>query len=420
MLTLTRRLAAPDRDPLVGWVSGFLIAVAFVSGRFSLDRIGLPGVEARVILVPPLAIWTMCLLLTSRRLVPARLDIPTLTVLLVWTAVLAATGFWSHAPSAGLAKFVDLIVLALIGGSTGILLARNRSALTSVATVLALFAAVYAAVSIVALLGGARGTIGVGGPNVTTRVIFLGLLAGLFLVRNEMFLVRIVFTVLAIAGIVAVGSRGGIVGALAAVLFCLGVMTVRTGLGGLKTFRFGLGSLAQKAIALGIVMGLSVFFLLPLMKDVFDRRIVNLLINRVHMAGRDEIASDTWKIIVENPLFGVGLGGYVNYDIQSVYPHNLGLEMMADGGVGMAMFVVLFGVLVLYRSWRLPTRSTYFVVGAFYMLVVQQVSGDYYDFRYYFLMLLCAHAARSENESCVIRSRFDLGRARHPKRFGGG
>jgi len=75
---------------------------------------------------------------------------------------------------------------------------------------------------------------------------------------------------------------------------------------------------------------------------------------------------DNWKLSVEiikdNPLIGVGMGGFSSYQNVDVYPHNIILEFAVEGGVvGLLVLCSLF-VVMFKSSYRFSKFTFYFLL----------------------------------------------------------
>jgi hypothetical protein len=109
------------------------------------------------------------------------------------------------------------------------------------------------------------------------------------------------------------------------------------------------------------------------------------------------VAQETIKLILEHPIFGVGLGGWANSLINNglMYPHNFFLEVFSEGGW-------LFGILfcVPYLIFLNSARSKLFYASLF-LLISQQFSGDLLDSRY--LLVFSILTVVYNNEIICVR-----------------
>ncbi len=224
---------------------------------------------------------------------------------------------------------------------------------------------------------GGRGSIVIGGPNVTTRIVFFGLICSLYLysIKNKIF--YLILVLVFFASIILVGSRGGIVSAIISIIMLIFI----------KLFNLEVTPIKNKKIyksVLGIIIGIAMIY--PLkdnIKNMFTERIVNLLIKNFYLAGRDELLSKSLYYISKRPIIGYGFGSY--YQILGEYPHNIILEIMLNTGVlGLLLFipVVAFMIYIIFKG--LKSKYYIFYVLPFYMFMVSNFSGNLYDFRFYF------------------------------------
>ena len=93
-----------------------------------------------------------------------------------------------------------------------------------------------------------------------------------------------------------------------------------------------------------------------------------IAIKDLHFKGDPAIHSrlDYWKlsleIIKDNPVIGVGMGGFSSYHKVEVYPHNIMLEFAVEGGVvGLLVLCSLF-VVIFQSSYRISKFTFYFLL----------------------------------------------------------
>ena len=125
-----------------------------------------------------------------------------------------------------------------------------------------------------------------------------------------------------------------------------------------------------------VILTISFILLIP-KPEIIDARFDNLtLIEDLEFGGdepintRLEALKISKKIFLEHPLFGVGFGGFKNYNDFTEfvkYPHNIFVEVGVEGGViGLLVLCVLF--LVLFRStYRYSILSFTFLLFAFWL-----------------------------------------------------
>ena len=107
--------------------------------------------------------------------------------------------------------------------------------------------------------------------------------------------------------------------------------------------------------------------------------------NTVYTSGRDLIYADATEMILERPILGYGLDSFTSYT-GHIYPHNILLEMVIEIGIlGAIVFAVylIYSLIILFKA---KNTSLFLFSGLpLYMIIVQLFSGEFYDFRYYFL-----------------------------------
>lgn len=101
--------------------------------------------------------------------------------------------------------------------------------------------------------------------------------------------------------------------------------------------------------------------------------------------GRDLIMLEAIRLILEYPIFGVGLGGFAIHaaHLDVAWPHNFFLEILCETGcVGMAILLIIVIVFVvknkIYLRFLTETNSYYFLF-ATAIAIRTMVSGDLTD-----------------------------------------
>ncbi len=226
-----------------------------------------------------------------------------------------------------------------------------------------------------------------GGPNVFVRVLSLGAIAALALgvQRGRNRWVLLLAPILAIGALLS-GSRGGFVAIGIVVLVAL-VPIVRR--------------LRWKAtIALVAVMVLGAWTFARLLGDAQLQLMYVRFIERPLTAGdfsmRDVLADSALRLFASHPLAGAGVGAVadsLSFRGEGYYAHNLVLATAAEGGmVGLTLLIGAVGGLVAaaLRRRPLPSDVLFCLLGAAYVFVASLFSGDYYDSRFGWALLLFA------------------------------
>lgn len=234
--------------------------------------------------------------------------------------------------------------------------------------------------------GSARGDVGFSGPNVATRIFFFAACSSLFLYAtkksNFYFLLSMVF----FGSIVMVGSRGGLIGAL----LVLSYMFIAKKVSASWKFKKSVKIEPRKLLLIPFGI-LIVYFLYEPVKAVFFQRFLGVTFQNtggVYTSGRDIIYRNSIEMIKEKPLFGHGLESFT-VKTGTVYPHNLLLEMALETGL-MGIFIFIAFLIIAFRVVFKMKRSSTFIFSGLplYMIIVQMFSGEFYDFRYFFLWLI--------------------------------
>ena len=137
---------------------------------------------------------------------------------------------------------------------------------------------------------------------------------------------------------------------------------------------------------------------------VFRERFIVLLLQQRYFSHRDTLLVDAIAAGIQNPVGGLGLAGFAQLGSPGEYPHNMFVEAFAEGGlVGFALLCLPFASFV--RRWKrgLGVGDPATVAGLSLLLVSSSISGDLFDARGVFLLLLMAIGSqlRSTTRSAV-------------------
>lgn len=137
---------------------------------------------------------------------------------------------------------------------------------------------------------------------------------------------------------------------------------------------------------------------------VFRERFIVLLLQQRYFSHRDTLLVDAIAAGVQNPVGGLGLAGFAQLGSPGLYPHNMFAEAFVEGGlVGLALLCLPFASYV--RRWKrgLGAGDPATVAGLTLLLVSSSISGDLFDARGVFLLLLMAIGSqiRSTTRSAV-------------------
>jgi O-antigen ligase len=229
-----------------------------------------------------------------------------------------------------------------------------------------------------------------GGANMLGRNSALAATSSLFLAsRNEKSsLYIILFTLFSILCL-ASGSRGSIL-ALSVSLAYLFLV---------KQMSFG----KKLSLLLAVTSLTTVFLYTPIggyAAEIFHDRFVVLLLQQEYYSGRPLLYQLALDIGRSYPIFGIGLNGFASTGISS-YPHNLFLESFSEGGL-ISLFLLVLS-LGLWCYWYIRNRHVIMpelVACWIVVFIASQFSGDLYDSRAVFLILLLIYSSQPQITKC--------------------
>ncbi|WNG50382.1 O-antigen ligase family protein [Archangium minus] len=382
---------------------GFIAALYVLAGRWGFHRLASadpepdPFLELRLwIVMGGLVLATVGLVHRAHRAArpgETRLDTRLSTALLMFLGYLCTSALW--APDAGLAleKLYDLVLVGVM--SLGFGLAALRQPAERVLD--AFWGVVVSATALLALTGmsqllgsggGARLAVLGGGPNVFARLMGMLALGALYFwnQRGQAWL----WIPLAATGVLLAlltGSRGGTAAIIA------GIITF------LLVERVPIRRLALLSLLATIAFGLATTFS-PLGKALnrsMEERFIRLTLKteghgtsegKVYLSGRESLYASAYELGLDHPVTGAGLAAFPALGL-GVYPHNLFLEVFCEGGtLGLALFG--WTLLVFLRSAIRGRRGLdgATVSAAVLILMGSQSSGDFYDSRALYLLMV--------------------------------
>jgi len=375
-----------------------IIILTYLAGRFSTGRVfphGWPDLHVRYLVLPT---FLVCLALpTKRHFAPiesgATCYRPELErkrsscfffLSTAYSGFLMISSLYSPCRELALLKLQEtafLVILLVLLIFTLRQFGNEHDVLRVIAPTFLLVATAYLVpIYWSAIAERARGAIFIGGPNVATRVLFFGSMSSLYLMMRTGKARYLILSCLLLVGIVLLGSRGGIFGAALALLV---LMAVRV-----STLRIRLPRRIVRYWPLYIALAiLALPSLYGPVRRVFVQRVLYLTVTDLHVAGRDAIFEAALYLIEDLPTLGYGLNAFLAATGYR-YPHNLLLEMIIETGAIGAVFWLVF----LTYSLQIVCSSKGTVLYLFstlplYMMVVHMVSGDIFDFRYYFFWM---------------------------------
>jgi O-antigen ligase len=390
-------------------VAGVLAALFLLVGRMNVTRIA--GTEAGAgELLGELRLWVVLPLLVfafpngKDRLTRASWQLFLAFAFLY--GYLLLTALWApDAELAGVKAYELVLVFAVLSSVLRIVDGRGGDVALDwfwLATIV-----ITAALALVGLAGSAgsddRLAVLGGGPNVFARLMGLLVMACFrFWKRGHagwLFLgASVVPAVLAILS----GSRGGLVALAVAIAFFFLMEVQRLG-------RIVLASAIVIAIS-GATLSFTDFGRRSL--EVYDARVEVLLLEKGDTSGRDELYESAMELGRKNSVLGAGLAAFPANGL-GPYPHNLFLEVFCEAGLlGVLVLIVPLAVGVL-RMWRQRQKIDRAAAAAWvFILVASQFSGDLFDSRGVFELLILAVAARAAGPGSPTQKRTD--RLRQP------
>lgn len=235
---------------------------------------------------------------------------------------------------------------------------------------------------------------GVGGIGIA-RIGGIGTIAGVayFLLKHKA--IYLIPLPLFFGAVLFSGSRGTLLG-LAFALFIL-FLKRRVLIGG------GFSSLLNSSTkTLHIIFSVAVVSVLGFVyfNTFFEYFLPSIFVGGdspvIYLADRDEIFSDAWRQLLENPVFGVGLGGYETIEGEfGWYPHNILLNYaVSAGGLALSLFVFTAGW-ALYLMWNCASPLCVLATSvAVFNLIFAQFAGSYYDARLFWFMAMVVVISR--------------------------
>ncbi|MGD6898597.1 O-antigen ligase family protein [Bacillus infantis] len=369
-------------------ISLLVLLLTFLSGTFTLDRLNLGfSIEVRYVLICVFVLISLAGLKKTNAFEETPLKsnlVPFISTIIIYVLFSGISLVYTIDQISAIEKISGLVfLLLLILGVVFVgynMVPRDFFNVTSMFFII--IGIVYVApVFVSVLMGASRGDVNLSGPNVATRILFFASCASLYryYLSNKIFYFAV--SLFYLASIVLVGSRGGLVGAFVTLAVMFAIKKI------LVPWKLKMPTLTYKKIFLfPLVIGL-LFFLYHPVKKVFNSRIIETTFSgdQVYTSGRDLIYTAAVRMIKEKPLFGHGVDSFTAYT-GYVYPHNLLLEMMVEIGLVGALFFLVFLCYAISFMFKNKNSPTFILSGLpLYMIVVQMFSGEFYDFRYFFL-----------------------------------
>ena len=389
----------------------FLIFLALLAGRFTLDRLSeaLPAFDLRLGFLCIIGFGLLFWIAVGHRHVKA-IRVAGGGCFVAWVVWLLVSSVWAPEDARIGSTIFDLVLLLLFTLMAWSLMSRLPHGSTAHIWKWMLLAGAVYFVLALASGPGPQGRYAApgGGPNVFVRIMVLASIAAMYFTttkKNTWFLLPVpLFAV----GAALSGSRGGLLSA-GFILLIFSVPIARL--------------LGAKRVITLLVLAIAGSLLLLQQNKKFIEFLVNRYFQQTlvegYSSGRNTITEDALRLYESSPIIGVGADGY--WALQASpekfeYPHNLFIATMAEAGiVGLTLLVTALAVLLsaILRVRPVPA-SVLFAAGAgFYQCIASLFSGDYYDTRlmWFFLGFAVIEAARARDncEVLPVRSPVRLG-----------
>jgi O-antigen ligase len=375
------------------------VFVVMLGGRFTLDRLGdFPSWDLRWAALIVVGLLYLIGATSNRSRADDSRTGSMFVLFLAWAGWMIASAGWAPRDARYSAVALDFaLLIAFVWIGWGVAARVSRRVLISVWWWLYIAGWVYLAGALAAGPGvqGRYAAFG-GGPNVFVRVEVLAFLAALVLAATLGKRWVLVGLPAFLVGAVLSGSRGGLLAM--AVMLLVGAVPLGRRLG-----RRTMGILAVGAVPL--LAGIA-YFHDPAWVAFARERYLEQTVAQGYDSGRSSLVQRALELFDDHLWFGTGLDGF--FALQGVqtaaeYPHNLVVATAAEGGLiglGLLVAAVGAGIVALYRARPLDSISLGFALGALFVLVASQFSGDYYDSRLlWFLLGLAVIAARKNQQT---------------------
>lgn len=365
------------------------ILLVFLSGSFTLNRLNLGFTfEVKYLLFLGFVFLALFEISNIKSRKEKRLNSTTLFFLIVtFTYVFLSTISVFYAKSQILAfeKLISLFFLLALTISILYIVKEMRPGifLNYVTGFFVILGIVYAIPVVFSVLSGAsRGDVNLSGPNVATRILFFAYCSSLYRYNLYKKIPYLLLGIGFLASIVLIGSRGGLVAAIVTLALLFAIKRVFVPWNIKKIIKITYKQLLLFPLCLG-----AIILVYEPVKRVFMGRVIGTTFanETVYTSGRDVLYAEAISMIKERPIFGNGLASFTA-STGSVYPHNLLLEMILEVGlIGLVFFLIflMFSISFIFKMKKTPL----FILSGIplYMIIAQMFSGEFYDFRYYFL-----------------------------------
>ena len=384
---------------MAGIFSGGLVALFQLAGRSPISRFGnlgdtLGAIELRLPVLIMLTVWLAWLVaVRGSATTPAGVAVrPWGALIATFILYMVGTTVWAPDVDLALIKSYDLLFVAWSCLLTVVALrvCGSHAIIDGFWKVLFVMGIglMAVAVAVVTTSGGVGQRLSIlgGGPNVFGRNMGLLTLAAMHFVLSGQRWLRVPalgVAPLSVLFVLQSGSRGAMLSLFFGMFVYFAVHRVDR--------RVVL--LMSLLTVLGILLLVTRFGELAV--SMFRDRFIILLLVERYFTHRDTLLLDGLTAGLERPVGGLGLAGFVQLDSPGTYPHNVFVEALAEGGtVGLLLLCIPFA-LYLRRWWcGMGPGHSLTVAGLSLLLVSSSISGDLFDARGVFLLLIMAVASQ--------------------------
>jgi O-antigen ligase len=239
-----------------------------------------------------------------------------------------------------------------------------------------------------------RTTVLGGGPNAFGRNMAIGFFGSIWLMHRGCGKVWLIVTALTPLLVLMSGSRGALFSLLCAAFVYFG------------TERMALLRRVVLFLLLSCICGGVLFYssLGQRAMAIFQERVLRQTLELRYASGRTDLGQVAYEMGKEHPVLGAGLASFPVY-ANAPYAHNIILETFSETGtVGVVLLCLPFLVFAgfLLKRWRQVDRTTFCAFIA--ALLHAQFSGDLFDSRYVFTLLVAASTVFVGARSVVPRA----------------
>ena len=378
-------------------VGGFLLALFQLLGRSQAERfinVGGAGwyLELRLWVLVGLSTWLIAMAAAGAKRFDTRGVGAFGRMLVLFLGYMVITGLWAPDPIWAATKAYDLLFVIW---SCILMVATMRTSGVR-ATIDGFWGGVFAFTLVIAVISTVTSVVSwvpigrfsvlSGGPNVLGRNMGLLALASLHLVFDARRVRRVIgMTAAPVAALLVLlsGSRG----AMLALFFGVIVYLILH-----RVDRRVVVSLVAVAVLVAVAAATRFG---ELAVAVFRNRVLIGLFVERYFTHRDVLFLEAIRAGLRNPVGGLGLAGFEELGTRGSYPHNMFLEAFAEGGLpGLILLCLPF--LKYARRWRggMGSGDPLTVAGLGLLVVSSSLSGDLFDARGVFLLLLMAVASQ--------------------------